>query len=238
MTLRRLPYLAVIAAIMIAITGCPPDDPTPPPNDQERVDAAQVEQFRSQMDQRLNNVSSDIDELEGRVNVVEEDRRDDLQNTVQDLRNDYQDARQRLQQPDTTDAGAWRSHRDGVRSDVNDLEQRTDRALIEHSPDRETLQSDVQTRLDRIDQQMQQVPQAQRPDNYQERRNEVEQKLAEVEGATIEQLDDLRTDLADGVEDLRSHVQDAHADMDRHDRDTRRDGTQQQAGTQNNAGQY
>lgn len=214
MTLRRVPHILVIVAVMIAITGCPPDDPTPPPDD-VRVDAAQVDAFQSQMNERLEHVRSDIDRLDQRAGQVEEDRRDDIQNTVQDLRSDLQDVEQRVQNPDTTDASAFRSYRDDVRSDVNSLERRADRALIEHALDRETLRSDVQTRLDRIDQQMQDVPQAQRPDNYQERRNEVEARMGEIDTVPMDDLDDVRSDLADGVEDLRSHVQDAHEDMDR-----------------------
>jgi hypothetical protein len=214
MSLRRLPYLAVIAAIVIAITGCPPDDTAPPPDDDVRVEAAHVQEFQSQMNARLNDVRSDADMLDNRVDQVDEDDRDALRDDIQDMRSDIQDVEQRIQNPDTSDASAFRSHRQGVHTDVNDLEKRADRKLIEHAPDRNTLRSDAETRMQRIDQQMQEVPQADRPENYQERRDEVQQKLAEIDTVEDDELDNLRSDIAGGLEDLRDHIRDAHDAMD------------------------
>lgn len=251
MNTRFLPGIVLLIGIAIALTGCP--EPTAPPDERVAVEEADVQEFRSEMEDRLNQVETDINELEQRHAQRPEDDDNDLMNgdDVEDLRDDLQDVRQRLQEPTPEDHGEWTSHRDDILNDVYDLERRLDRKLVEAAQTGDEVESTARERMDRMDQRRQQIAERHREyrdtrqqdqqmdrDNdrpqweqsYEDARQDAEERLAEVPQLTDDDLEDARGDVAGNLTDMRSALEDGEQRMyerrdeqrrDRADRDTR-----------------
>jgi len=271
MTTRFFPGLVLLVGIAIALTGCP--NGVVEDDDDVRVDQAQVEEYRSDMDSRLNQVDSDISTLEQRRAQVDaaDDDDADRNGDVQNLRDDLQDVRSRLQEPASDDFGDWTNHRNSILSDVYDLERRLDRKLTEAAQTGEEIQSTARERMQRMDQRRQTVaqhyreyrgteqrqqdrpqqPQAQqdqaqqdqaqqdrqrqdRPQweqNYEDARQDAEERVAEIPQLGLDDLDDARGDIAGNLTDMRSALESGEQDVydarderhrergDRHDND-------------------
>lgn len=103
---------------------------------------------------------------------------------------------------------------EGLLSDVQGLELRTERMLIEASTSADEVRSTVQENLTSIDQLTNRFTQAEAGwrESYQERRQELEEQLTELETATADNFESARSDVESAYADLRDLVYSAERD--------------------------
>jgi hypothetical protein len=267
---RFLPVL--LMAGLLVISACRVDDDRPTVATDDRapaLTAADVDEFRSDMNDRLQEVDSDINQLEQRATGGPTDDRDDWIRRVEDLRDDRRDIERRLNelridarpadtradtradtngvvagtQPNgaaqprderpAADGQAGRtdvSHSDlrSIRADVLDLERRVGRTDIEFSANAQELRTNTNRRLERIDRDIDRVPaRADADDDWRQdirdQRQEVEQRLAEADGADQDDFRNIRGDVAGSYDNLRSSVNDRILDYHDERHQQRRD---------------
>lgn len=199
-------------ALLIAVTGCEPQETQPRDDEETMVDETEVQAFQSDMQSRLDAAEDDIARVEQRETDNGEADNDGIlttnDNRAERLRERAADVRQRLEMPETGSRDQFASWREDVHGDVTRLEASIDAALIETSPDIASAESEARERLTDIRGLIQEVPDADERMNLEEQAAEVENNIAEATADPDAELEDVRSDLASSVENLRQSVAD------------------------------
>ncbi len=221
MTTKLLPLSMVLIGALLLLAACDVDTTeTTTDRDTLEVSDSHLDDLRSDIRDRLDTASSDINRLEQRAETAHEDHRDDIRSSAEDYRDDHQDLEERLAEAENEeDRNARLDSYESIQSDAADLQRRVERSILESAGDADTLAEDTRSFMSRVDGKMQ-YAEGDTRDDLDEQRQEINQKLGELVGVSQDRFEELRDDISSSYSDLRRDANDAYLDH-AHDRERR-----------------
>jgi hypothetical protein len=215
----RVFSLTLLTGALLTLGACRVDDGRTTTTTTTDLDGtaptAHAEEFRSEMQSRLGDIADDIAEAERRAgDPVNADHRDDHTNRVAELRQEHVDLERRLMEIDATTHDAFRNDYRSFLGDVQGLELRTERLLIMASTSADQVRSTVEQRMGDIDTRADRwtVADGDWRTNRQDRRADVEARLAEIQAAPANQFEGLRSDVESAYSNYRDVIHRAERD--------------------------
>lgn len=189
-----LRYSTYVVLILLLASACTdPQEDGVPAATQDTV--KQMQDFRSESEEMLSRLHTELQELESQVEEAGEDARDRLSTSAADLREEHESLKQNLQDLQDTSAPTIHPRRDDIQQRIDDLRADLQRSRLEAADSESSFQSRAEDLLNRVDSTIQELEQ---------RLEEVEQPVQEQRQRIVENLNRHRDEAAQRLQDMAS----------------------------------